>query len=208
MRHVRPIVATLLSLGLAMSVAGTVMAKSEAATLILDDPLPVDAPPGSEVQIAWTLGVMDGDGSTQPFSAEGLYVRLMPASGPPLEVAARQDRPGHYIATVSVPAGGLGAVVIGLQGTACVANGACTRADEIFMTAKAGSHGGVLPIDPVAEPPAAGQPPAPTPAPTATMAPGSGRSHPRAAGRSDRPRCARHPPKERDRDGLIVRPDG
>jgi len=175
MRHVRPIVATLLALGLALSAIGTALAKGEAATLTLDDPLPVDAPPGSEVEIAWTLDILDGDGTTEPFSAEGVYVRSTPASGAPVEVVARQDRTGHYIASVTVPPDGLGAVVIGLQGTACLANGECSRADEIFMTAKAGSRGGVFPIDPVAKPPTAGQPaPRPAavpPAPTATVAP-------------------------------------
>lgn len=174
MRHVRPIVATLLALGLALSAIGIVLAKGEAATLTLDDPLPVDAPPGSEIEIAWTLGVMDGEGTTRPFSAEGVYVRLTPASGTPVEVVARQDRTGHYVASVTVPPGGLGAVVIGLQGTACLANAECSRADEIFMTATAGSRGGVFPIDPVAELPTAGQPaPRPaavTPAPAETIA--------------------------------------
>jgi hypothetical protein len=158
-----------------LSAAGTMMAKGEAAKLTLDDPLPVDAQPGSEVVIAWTLGVVDGDGTTEPFSASGVYIRLTPDTGKPLEVTARQDRTGHYIASVTVPPGGLGAVVIGLQGTACLANGECSRADEIFMTAKAGSRGGVLPVDPVAKPPTADQPaskPASaTPAPTATVAP-------------------------------------
>jgi hypothetical protein len=174
MGHIRPIVATLLGLGLAVSAAGAVMAKGEAAKLTLDDPLPVDAPPGSEVVIAWTLGVMTGEGTTEPFSAEGVYVRLTPASGSPVEVIARQDRTGHYIASVTVPSGGLGAVVIGLQGSGCLASGECTRADEIFMTAKAGSRGGTLPVDPVAEPPTAVQPaPQPaamTPAPATTVA--------------------------------------
>jgi hypothetical protein len=113
---------------------------------------------------------MDGAGTTEPFSAEGVYVRLTPASGSPVDVVARQDRAGHYIASVTVPPGGLGAVVIGLQGTACMANGECSRADEIFMTAKAGSRGGVLPIDPVAEPPTAVQP-APRPVAVTTAAP-------------------------------------
>ena len=175
MRHVRPFVATLLALGLAVSANGTVMAKGEAAKLTLDDPLPVDALPGSEVEIAWTLGIMDGEGTTEPFTASGIYIRLTPASGEPLEITPRQDRTGHYVASVTVPPGGLGAVVIGLQGTACIANGECSRADEIFMTAKAGSRGGVLPIDPVAEPPTAVQPaPRPAavpPASTATAAP-------------------------------------
>ena len=167
------------------------MAKSEAATLTLDDPLPVDALPGSEVEIAWTLGVIDPNGATQPFSAEGIFIRLAPASGTPVEVAARQDRPGHYVATVTVPPGGLGAVVIGLQGTYCLESGGCSRADEIFMTAKAGSRGGVLPIDPVAEPPTAAQPaPRPaavTPAPTPSVAPDPAVLDPRAAGRPIRP---------------------
>ena len=125
MRHVRPIVVTLLALGMAVSAAGSVLAKGEAAQLTLDEPLPIDAPPGSEVEIAWTLGVMVGDGTTQPFSAQGVFVRLTPASGPPVEVVARQDRSGHYIASVTVPPGGLGAVAIGLQGTACLENGEC-----------------------------------------------------------------------------------
>ena len=151
------------------------------------------------------------NGATQPFSAEGLFVRLAPATGAPLEVAARQDRPGHYIASVTVPPGGLGAVVIGLQGTSSVWRTASARgADEIFMTAKAGSRGGVLPIDPVAKPPTA----VPAGAPT-----GCGDAGPDADGRhrirpSSSSRCwpvssvlgaARHPPTERDRPGLIAR---
>jgi len=46
------------------------------------------------------------DGSRIPFNAEGVFVRVLPASGDPVEVVGRQDRLGHYVATVTVPTGG------------------------------------------------------------------------------------------------------
>jgi len=143
MRHLRPIAAALLALGLVLSATATALAKGEDTFVTLDAPLPVDATPGSTVEIGWTLDIATGDDSTVPFNAEGVYVRLTPASGAPLEVVARQDRVGHYLASVTVPAGGLGSVVFGLRGEACDADGRCERADEYFTVADPNGTGAV-----------------------------------------------------------------
>ena len=155
MRHLRPFAATLLALALVLSAAASALAKGEDAVVTLDAPVPVGTVPGSTVEIAWTLDIAQDDGSTLPFNAEGVYVRLTPASGVPIEVVARQDRVGHYIATVSVPAGGLGDVVFGLRGDACYADGRCERADAFFTIADAGGQAIADPAAaPVVQPPA------------------------------------------------------
>lgn len=167
MRHLRHFAATLLALGLVLSAAATALAKGEDAVVTLDSPLPVEAEPGSGIEIGWSLDIAGDDGSTVPFNAEGIYVRLTPASGAPIDVVARQDRVGHYVATVTVPAGGLGDVVFGLRGEACYADGRCERADRFFTVA--GATGQTL-ADPAAAP--AAQPPVAQP-PVTTGAPGA-----------------------------------
>lgn len=167
MRHHRSFAATLLALSFVLSAAATALAKGEDAVVNLDSPLPVEAEPGSKVEIGWTLDIAQDDGSTLPFNAEGVYVRLTPASGAPTDVVARQDRVGHYVATVTVPAGGLGDVVFGLRGEACYADGRCERADAFFTVAGADGQAVADPAAaPAARPPAVGAPPVTTEAPS------------------------------------------
>ena len=163
MRRLRPIAISLVSLGLLLSGAAIASAKGEDAVVTLDAPLPVDAPPGSTVRIAWSVDIATDSGSL-PFNAEGVFVRLAPASGEPVHITARQDRPGHYVATVQVPAGGLGKVLFGLRGQACTADGACAPSDEYF---RVGSETGgfaapiarpAVPRAPVAQDPVAQAP--------------------------------------------------
>jgi hypothetical protein len=161
MRHLRPFAATLLALGLVLSAAAAALAKGEDAAVTLDSPLPVEAEPGSGIEIGWSLDIAQDDGSTLPFNAEGIYVRVTPAAGAPIDVVALQDRVGHYVATVTVPAGGLGDVVFGLRGEACYSDGRCERADTFFTVA--GVTGQAV-TDPAAAPPV-GQPPVTTEAP-------------------------------------------
>jgi len=132
MRLVRPIAAALLSVGLLLSAASAALAQDGDPVVILDEPLPTDAAAGSSVAIAWSVEVTRDDGTTLPVNAEGVFLRLTPASGEPIDVAAGQDRPGHYRATVTVPEGGLGAVAFGLRGSACYADGHCERSDSLF----------------------------------------------------------------------------
>jgi hypothetical protein len=159
MRRLHLIPASLVALGLVLSSAATAMAKGEDAIVTLDSRLPVDAPPGSTVQIAWSVDIVQGS-TTWPFNAEGVFVRLTPASGKPVEVMARQDRPGHYVATVEVPRGGLGRVLFGRRGVACQADGRCAPSDEYF---RVGSETGGF-VAPMAQPPIARDPAAQTPA--------------------------------------------
>ena len=208
MRHVRPIVATLLALGLAVSAAGGAVAKSEAATLTLDNPLPVDALPGSEVEIAWTLGVIDPNGATQPFSAEGIFIRLAPASGTPVEVAARQDRPGHYIGVGHGPAwrprsrGDRPAGHVLPRERRVLPRGRDLHDRKSrFARWRASDRPGRRASDsrPAGAPTGCGGA-----GPDGVGRTGSRRPRPRAAGRPIRPGRRRHPPKERDRDRLIA----
>ncbi|HEX6867809.1 MAG TPA: hypothetical protein VF119_03340, partial [Candidatus Limnocylindrales bacterium] len=162
------------------------LAKGDAVAT-LDEPLPTDAEPGSKVVIAWTLGMPDGGGGTVPLNSEGVFIRFTPRTGEPLEVMARQDREGHYRATVTVPEGGLGSPVFGLKGEACFAGGGCQRSDILFPLA---SETRVVAPDPVAGPvapaPVAPAPVAPAPvaqqrAPAAVTAPTQTAPSPAAA---------------------------
>jgi hypothetical protein len=173
MRDRRSITSTLLALGLVLAAAATVMAKDN-AIVTLDDPLPTHPAPGSTITLAWTLDIPDGAGSTLPFNASGVFVRFSTTNGAPLEVTARQDRKGHYSATLTVPDGGLGSPVFGLAGEACVAGRGCERSDMLFRVATEARQPG---RDPVAAPVApaplatvapAAQPPAPAPATVTT----------------------------------------
>ncbi|MEX1170230.1 MAG: hypothetical protein WEE50_08835 [Chloroflexota bacterium] len=136
MRRLRSIGVMLLAAAAALSAVTPALAKSEDAVVMLDAALPGDAQPGTEVEIGWTVAIAEDDGSMQPFSAEGVFVRLLPSSGEPVEFAARQDRAGHYVATITVPNGGVGEIEIGLRGTACTTDGQCQRADEMFNLAE------------------------------------------------------------------------
>jgi hypothetical protein len=71
--------------------------------------------------------------------ARPVFVRVHPAGGDgtPIEVATRQDWPGHVVAQVTVPAGGFGELEIGTAGSACTAGG-CVRSDALYTVAGVG----------------------------------------------------------------------
>jgi hypothetical protein len=92
----------------------------EGASARLTTPLPSDAPPGQTIRIAWTLGYPDGSGHTRPFNAEGIFVRLLSASGgePSTAYARSGAHPrGRYFANATVPDGGIRGIQIGIRGT-------------------------------------------------------------------------------------------
>jgi hypothetical protein len=175
MRRFRAIAAILLALGLGLGASSAVLAKGGDVIATFDAPLPVDSAAGSTVRIAWTLTMTFPDGTVHPYLAEGIYLRLSPATGGPIEVPAQSDRDGHFVAKVTVPSGGLGKVEIGLKGLACTAADSCTRADEIFRIAAKPASAGVAPgaaAVPAATPPsgAAAVQPAPVAPAAATDA--------------------------------------
>jgi hypothetical protein len=78
------------------------------------DSITPDAPPGGVVQVGFTFW----DTRVGDFpNVESPYVKLHPAKGKaaPSKATIEQDFPGHVLATVEVPQGGVGAVEVGIR---------------------------------------------------------------------------------------------
>src|SRR6266496_4444181 len=78
-----------------------------------------DQQPGTMVHVAWRLTVLDA-AKRVPFNAASVFVRLLDAAGgaPTLAFARGASHPdGLYEATVQVPGGGIGGIVIGVRGS-------------------------------------------------------------------------------------------
>ena len=92
--------------------------------------IPLDASAGTDLHVAWSLAYPGG----RPFGANGVYVRLVSASGGNTETGVASGgayRTGEYAANVVVPKGGIGDVVIGLRGWTSGATGT-HRSDAFF----------------------------------------------------------------------------
>ena len=76
--------------------------------------IPLDAPAGTRLEVAWTLTYLD-HGRRRRFGASGVFVRLRSAAGRSAETGFASGA-GDYRATVVVPKGGIGDVQIGLRG--------------------------------------------------------------------------------------------
>jgi hypothetical protein len=76
--------------------------------------IPLDAPAGTRLEVAWTLTYRD-HGRRRPFGAGGVFVRLASAAGGSAETGFASGQ-GDYRAAVVVPKGGIGDVQIGLRG--------------------------------------------------------------------------------------------
>lgn len=120
------LLATLLALG---ATAG-VLAKDD-AIVTLDASLPANPEPGSEITVGWTVETLGENGTREPFNADSMFVRVTPPTGEPVEVVGTQGPAGHYVATVTVPPGGIEAVALGLRGESCTA-GTCQPSDIMF----------------------------------------------------------------------------
>jgi hypothetical protein len=86
-----------------------------------------DAPKGGFVQVGFTFW----DTAAHDFAPiDGVYARLHPGKGnaAPSPAKIEADFPGHVVATFEVPAGGPGALEVGVHGQACTAAGACVPA--------------------------------------------------------------------------------
>jgi hypothetical protein len=82
------------------------------ATLLTS--IPLDAPAGTRLHVAWRLTYLD-HGRRRGFGASGVFVRLRSAAGATAETGFASGH-GDYRATVVVPEGGIGDVQIGLRG--------------------------------------------------------------------------------------------
>ncbi|PZR62525.1 MAG: hypothetical protein DLM71_06440 [Chloroflexi bacterium] len=123
-----PVLALVLGLGLLIGTASSVAAKGGIIAR-LDVPLPRYAQPGTVVTIGWTLIVPGSSG----LIGTGTILRVYPSNGgATVDVPANEDRTGHYVATVTVPAGGIATIGIGIPGESCYAGGGCVPAVGFF----------------------------------------------------------------------------
>jgi hypothetical protein len=99
------------------ALAGAAAAASkDGVRATLTTSIPLDARPGSQLDVGWTLASTDDDGRRQPFGAGGVFVRLLSASGAKAETGpAHEGATGAYTASVEVPAGGIGDVLVGIH---------------------------------------------------------------------------------------------
>ena len=124
--------ASLLGFLLLLAIAGTALAKGDAMAA-LDAPIPPNADPGAELEVGWRAWIPGGT-SEWPFSGAPVFIRLTsPDGSSSTEVIGRENPSGsgHYLASIPVPAGGVGLIEVGLFGESCV-QGVCTRSDILF----------------------------------------------------------------------------
>lgn len=123
--------AIILSCVLVLAVTAGVVAKGD-AIVTLDASLPADPEPGSEITVGWTVETLGENDARYPLNAEGMFIRLIPANGEPVEAVGAQDPLGHYVATITVPGGGIEGIEVGLRGESC-SGGTCQRSDILFV---------------------------------------------------------------------------
>jgi len=123
----------LLGIAAAGLVAALPAAAKEGVTATLRTSVPLDAPAGTHLRIAWTLQ----DRSHRPFNAGGVFVRLRSATGARAKTGfapAGSHATGEYAARVAVPEGGIGKVEMGLRGWSTGPTGT-HEADVLFPIA-------------------------------------------------------------------------
>jgi hypothetical protein len=116
----------------ALSLALPALAK-EGAEARLDTALPRDAQPGSTIDVGWSVFSIEGE-KTYPVYGSPVYIRLVGPDGTSATEMMGKEVPsgsGHYTASIQVPDGGIGQVIVGMIGEACTAGG-CQRSDMIF----------------------------------------------------------------------------
>ena len=106
-----------------MLVAAPAVSAKEGVKATLTTKVPLDAPAGTRITVAWTLGYVDESGRRRPFDAGGIFARLVAPSGAPAVKAYASGDRGEYRATVAVPKGGIGDIEIGLDGWVSDASG-------------------------------------------------------------------------------------
>jgi hypothetical protein len=118
------------AVALALVAVASATAK-EGVQATLDSPVTLHGAPGETIAVGWTLGGVDG-GEGHPFDAEGIFVRLLDASGgEPVTAFAEQGPIGHYVAEATVPEGGFGGIEIGLLGR--VERNGVSEPSEVFF---------------------------------------------------------------------------
>jgi len=134
--RLRPIRSTLIaSLAAVVAVsllAGAALAK-EGAAVTLAQPISRDAPPGSTLEVTFTVTI-DTDTGPSPVYGSPVFVRLIAPDGTATEGfgTEKAQASGTYTAEVVVPAGGIKSAEFGMRGESIDANGNAARSDELF----------------------------------------------------------------------------
>ena len=113
LRALLPAAALLLVAG-----SGPVLAK-ESLTARLDAPIAIGTPPGTEIMVGVTVTAPSADGSsTEPVYGSPIYLRLTGRHGATTDAMGEPAGPsGHYVMRITVPAGGVRGVEVGMRGT-------------------------------------------------------------------------------------------
>jgi hypothetical protein len=130
----RRITCSLLVAAIGAGVAALPAAGKEGVEATLATKVPLDAEPGTRLRLAWRLTYAEGRQERRPFGANGVFVRLVSASGARAETGMAPPGSyarGRYSAAVVVPDGGIGDVEVGLQGWTSGAGGT-RRSDLLF----------------------------------------------------------------------------
>lgn len=147
----RRLALVLIGVGAAAVIAAPTGAKDDVkATLVTD--IPFDAPAGTQIKVAWRLFYVDENGERRPFGANGVFVRLLSASGAASKegvAAIGAYDTGEYEAIVVVPEGGIRDIELGLMGWMSDAKGT-RRSDQIFPITN-DPVAGLAPISPASE---------------------------------------------------------
>jgi hypothetical protein len=102
---------SLIGIATAALVATLPAAGKDGVKATLTTRIPVHAPAGTQLKVAWTLASQDG----HLFGGGGIFVRLLSASHAGAETTYVRCS-GRCSATVRVPKGGIRAVQIGIRG--------------------------------------------------------------------------------------------
>jgi hypothetical protein len=146
-RHLRSLSPLLVLFALLALAAIPAMAK-EGAEAKLDTAISRDSEPGSTIDVGWsTFQIVDG--KERPVYGSQVYIRLVSPDGTGTSEQMGVETPsgsGHYTASIQVPAGGIGEVIVGMVGEACPASGGCYRSDLIFPLTDDALVSGVPPV--------------------------------------------------------------
>ncbi len=87
----------------------------------LDAPIARDTPAGTVLLVGLDVTVPDGAGG-HPVEGTPVYLRLIAPGGPASDAdpswnVGRETAPGHYLVQVTVPAGGVATIEVGIAGT-------------------------------------------------------------------------------------------
>lgn len=99
----------------AMAVAPTPVAAKEGVVARVLTPIPRSAVPGTKVTVVWTLSVREESGKRRPFSAEGVFVRVLGVRST-VDYTGTHRPLGRYRAVLRVPSGGIRRLRFGLMG--------------------------------------------------------------------------------------------